>query len=306
MRCYLLPFSSQSIVGELNDSVDSHKLSRIQSLSISFEEVATMDLGLKERIAIVTGGDSGIGRATVEILAREGAKVAILNRNPEKLQQAVQELSRIREVFAVQADLTKPDAIESAKHQILERFGTVHILVHAAGITGAIGDFLTISDEDWYKAIEIDLMAVVRVCRAFIPVMQQGGWGRVVLLGSEDGVQPYPEDSPYCACKAAVLNLAKNLSKSYGKDGVLVNTVSPAFIATAMTDAMMKQRSQELGVSFEAAIDSFLKENRPHLELHRRGTVEEVAGVIAFLCSEQSSFVLGANWRVDGGSVATI
>ena len=88
--------------------------------------------------------------------------------------------------------------------------------------------------------------------------------------------------------------------------GVLVNMVSPAFIATAMTDAMMKARSEELGVSFDEAIDGFLKENRPHLELHRRGTVEEVAGVITFLCSERSSFVLGANWRVDGGSVATI
>lgn len=265
-----------------------------------------MDLGLTGKIAIVTGGASGIGKATAEILLREGAKVAVLTRSSEELEQATQELGRLGDVLAVQADLTQSNAIASAKQQILERFGTVQILVHAAGITGATGDFLTLSDEDWYKTIEIDLMSAVRICRAFIPVMQQGKWGRVVLLGSEDGVQPYPEDSPYCACKAAVLNLAKNLSKSYGKDGVLVNTVSPAFIATGMTDAMMKARSQELGVSFDDAIDSFLKENRPHLELHRRGTVEEVANVIAFLCSERSSFVLGANWRVDGGSVATL
>jgi 3-oxoacyl-[acyl-carrier protein] reductase len=111
---------------------------------------------------------------------------------------------------------------------------------------------------------------------------------------------------PYCACKAAVINLAKNLSKAYSKDGILINSVSPAFIATAMTDKMMELRSQELGVSFDDAIDSFLKENRPHIELHRRGTVEEVANVIAFLCSERSSFVLGSNWRVDGGSVAAL
>ena len=265
-----------------------------------------MDLGIKGKVAIVTGGTSGIGRATVELLLQEGVKVAILNRSPDDLRQAASELSHLGEVLAVEADLTQPDAIESAKRQVLEQFGTVHILVHAAGITGAVGDFLSISDEDWYKTIEIDLMAAVRTCRAFIPVMQQEQWGRVVLVGSEDAVQPYIEDSPYCACKAAVLNLAKNLSKSYGKDGVLVNTVSPAFIETALTDATLKARAEERGVSFDQALDSFLKENRPHIELHRRGKVEEVAGVIAFLCSERSSFVLGSNWRVDGGSVATI
>jgi 3-oxoacyl-[acyl-carrier protein] reductase len=146
----------------------------------------------------------------------------------------------------------------------------------------------------------------VRTCRAFIPTMRDMGWGRVILLGSEDAAQPYPEDLPYCACKAGLLNLAKGLSKSYGKDGVLVNTVSPAFIATPMTNAMMEKRAKETGVSFEEAVDSFLAENRPHLELRRRGKTEEVADVIAFLCSERSSFVLGANWRVDGGSVATI
>jgi 3-oxoacyl-[acyl-carrier protein] reductase len=265
-----------------------------------------MDLGLKDKIAIVTGGDSGIGKATAELLVREGAKVAILDRTQEKLDSAKQEIGKFGEVLAVQADLTKPEAIASAKQQILDHFGKVDILVHAAGITGATGDFLELSDDDWYETIEIDFMAAVRVCRAFIPGMQKAGWGRVVLLGSEDAVQPYPEDVPYCACKAAVLNLAKNLSKSYGKDGVLINTVSPAFIATAMTDKMMKQRAQEMDKSFDEAIASFLKENRPHLELHRRGTVEEVAAVITFLCSQQASFVLGANWRVDGGSVATI
>jgi 3-oxoacyl-[acyl-carrier protein] reductase len=263
-----------------------------------------MDLGLKGKVAIVTGGSSGIGKATAELLVHEGAKVAILERNPEKLQQVSQELGG--EIVPIPVDLTQPNQIESAKEQVIKQLGTVQILVHAAGITGATGDFLTLSDEDWYSTIDINLMAAVRVCRAFIPVMQQAKWGRIVLLGSEDGVQPYPEDSPYCACKAAVLNLSKNLSKSYGKDGILINMVSPAFIASAMTDKMMKARSQELGVSFDEAVADFLKENRPNIELHRRGTTEEVANVIAFLCSERSSFVLGANWRVDGGSVATI
>ncbi len=136
--------------------------------------------------------------------------------------------------------------------------------------------------------------------------MRQAGWGRVILFGSEDAEQPYVDELPYCAAKAAILNLTKGLSKSYGKQGVLVNTVSPAFIQTPMTDAMMEKRSKKLGVSFDAAVESFLKEERSTMVLQRRGQVEEVASLIAYLCSNQASFITGANFRVDGGSVATV
>lgn len=265
-----------------------------------------MDLGLLGKIAVITGGDSGIGQATAKLLLQEGAKVALINKTKESLQKATEEIGKFGEMLAVQADLTKPKEIEAGKRQILERFGTVNILVHAAGITGATKDFLELSDEDWQETIDIDLMGAVRSCRAFIPAMRENGWGRVVLISSEDAVQPYPEEMPYCACKAAILNLAKNLSKAYTKDGVLVNTVSPAFIATPMTDAMMEKQSKEMGISFDEAVSNFLAQNRPHLELKRRGRPEEVAAAIAFLCSEQSSFVVGANYRVDGGSVATL
>jgi NAD(P)-dependent dehydrogenase (short-subunit alcohol dehydrogenase family) len=155
-----------------------------------------MDLGLTGKVAIITGGDSGIGKSTAERLAQEGANVAVIDKTSESLEQAVQEIEKYGEVLAIQADLTKLDEVENAKRQILERFGTVHILVHAAGITGASKDFLELSDEDWYETIEVDLMATVRTCRAFIPAMQQAGWGRVILLSSEDAVQPYPEEMP--------------------------------------------------------------------------------------------------------------
>ncbi len=136
--------------------------------------------------------------------------------------------------------------------------------------------------------------------------MRGKGWGRIVLLASEDAVQPYADELPYCAAKAAVLSLVKGLSKTYGSEGILVNAVSPAFIATPMTDKMMEKRSSELGVGVEEAISSFLDEERPFMELKRRGEPEEVAAVIAFLASERASFVNGSNYRVDSGSVATI
>ena len=265
-----------------------------------------MELGIKGKVALITGGDSGMGRATAKLLADEGVKIALLDKTTEQLQATVEEVNTVGEAFAVKADLRHLSEVEAARDQIVEHYGTVDMVVNCAGITGATGDFMEISDEDWHEAIEVDLMGAVRVCRTFIPLMQKSGWGRVVLVTSEDAIQPYTDEMPYCAAKAGLLNFTKNLSKAYAKDGVLVNSVSPAFIATPMTDAMMEQRADKLGVSFDDAIATFLKEKRPHLELQRRGKAQEVAAVITFLCSQLSSFIVGANYRVDGGSVASI
>jgi len=265
-----------------------------------------MELGIKGKVALITGGDSGMGRATAKLLADEGVKIALLDKTTDQLHSTLEEVKTVGEAIAVQADLRNLAEVEAARDEIVSHYGTVDILVNCAGITGATGDFFEISDDDWHEAIEVDLMGAVRVCRTFVPLMQKSGWGRVVLITSEDAVQPYTDEMPYCAAKAGLLNFTKNLSNACAKDGVLVNSVSPAFIATPMTDAMMEKRAGQLGVSFDEAIATFLTEKRPHLELQRRGEAQEVAAVIAFLCSQLSSFVVGANYRVDGGSVASI
>ncbi|WP_338661386.1 SDR family oxidoreductase [Pararoseomonas sp. SCSIO 73927] len=263
-----------------------------------------MDLGIRGRVAVVTGGDSGIGLETARFLLAEGAKVILSDKDPAALERAAAGLDGA--VRAVAADLTVPAEVEALALAAREAFGPVGILVNAAGITGPTGPFHTLKDEDWRTALDVDFLSAVRICRALIPGMVEQGWGRVVLIGSEDAVQPYPDELPYCAAKAAILNLTKGLSKTYARQGVLVNSVSPAYIETPMTDAMMEKRAKERGTSFEEAVQSFLKEERPTLELRRRGRVEEVAAVIALLCSERASFVNGANYRVDGGSVATM
>ena len=265
-----------------------------------------MDLGIKDRVAVVTGGDSGMGLKTAEYLLHAGVKVVLSDKTAKDLQAAADSLASLGEVHPIVADLTKLADVTKLANATEERFGPVHILVNAAGITGPTGDFLTLTDEQWHEALDNDLMAAVRVCRAFIPGMRQAGWGRVILFGSEDAEQPYIDELPYCAAKAGILNLAKGLSKAYGQQGVLVNSVSPAFIQTPMTDAMMEKRSQKLGVSFDQAVESFLKEERPTMTLQRRGQVDEVASLIAYLCSNRASFITGANFRVDGGSVATV
>ena len=265
-----------------------------------------MDLGIRDRVAVVTGGDSGMGLKTAEFLLREGAKVMLTDLDLTALVTATGMLAGLGQVHPVAADLTRPEDVARLADEVVSRFGAAHILVHAAGITGPTGDFLELTEEDWRTALDTDFLSATRVLRAFLPGMRHAGWGRVVLFASEDAEQPYPDELPYCAAKAAVVNLAKGLSKAYAGDGVLVNVVSPAFIATPMTDAMMVKRAEKNGTSFDEAVTSFLDEERPTLELRRRGRPEEVAAAVAFLCSEHVSFITGSNLRVDGGSVATI
>lgn len=266
-----------------------------------------MDLGISQRTALITGGDSGIGWHTARMLLDEGATVVISDQDPDALAAAAKELKAPKgKLFAFAADIASVDSLQALHEQVQDAVGDIDILVQSAGVTGAQGLFHEITDEGWVKTIETDLIGPVRLVRQFLPSLRKGGWGRLIFLASEDAVQPYDDELPYCAAKAGILALAKGLSRSYASEGLLVNAVSPAFIHTPMTDAMMSKRASELGVTPAKAVQSFLAEERPYMELGRRGEPDEVAAVIAFLCSDRASFVNGSNYRVDSGSVATI
>lgn len=268
-----------------------------------------MDLKVKGKTAVITGGDSGMGLATAKILASEGVNIVLSDKTHDELEKAAEEVRQHAKennsVMAITADVTKNEEVLQLAAQAKEKFGSADIVVHCAGIRGAAGDFLTLSDEDWYKSIDTDLMGAVRVCRAFIPQMQEKGWGRIVLIASENALQPYQEESPYNACKAGIINLTKCLSRAYSKEGLMINCVSPAYVATPMTEEMMVQLAEKRDSSKEEAIEWFLENKRPNIVVDRRGKAHEVASVIAFLCSENASYVSGSNYRVDGGSVAT-
>jgi NAD(P)-dependent dehydrogenase (short-subunit alcohol dehydrogenase family) len=266
-----------------------------------------MDLGIAGKTALVTGADSGIGFEVAKQLLAEGVTVVISDMKQPELDEAAGKLDAPEgKLFAFSADVTDVDSIASLKTHVLDAVGDIDILVQCAGITGAQGYFHEIDDEGWTNTLEVDLMGPVRLVSAFLPSLRKNGWGRLVLTASEDGVQPYDDEIPYCAAKAGVLALMKGLSRTYAKEGLLVNAVSPAFIHTPMTDAMMEKRADENGTSVDEAIESFLTEKRPYMALKRRGEPEEVAAVMVFLCSQQASFVNGANYRVDSGAVASI
>lgn len=265
-----------------------------------------MDLGITGKLALVTGADSGIGWHTAQLLLDEGATVVVSDLDQDTLDEAAAALEAPPgRLHAFAADVTDIAQL-AALHGRVAPLGLVDVLVQSAGVTGAQGLFHEIDDDGWTSTLDTDLLGPVRLVREFLPDLRTGGWGRLVFLISEDAVQPYDDELPYCAAKAGVLALAKGLSRSYAREGLLVNCVSPAFIRTPMTDAMMTKRADQTGTDVDEAINSFLDEERPYLELKRRGEPEEVAAVVAFLCSERASFVNGSNYRVDAGSVATI
>ena len=266
-----------------------------------------MDLNITGKKALISGADSGIGWETAQILLDEGVTVVITDKDQDSLDEAAAKLvGDASRIHAFAADITSIESIAALEKNVQQAVGDIDILVQSAGITGAQGLFHEIDDEGWTSTLEVDLMGPVRLVKAFLPALRSGGWGRLVFVASEDAVQPYDDELPYCAAKAGILALAKGLSRSYALEGLLVNAVSPAFIHTPMTDAMMEKRADEKGTSTDEAIVSFLDEERPYMELKRRGEPQEVANVIAFLCSDLASFVNGSNYRVDSGSVATI
>jgi NAD(P)-dependent dehydrogenase (short-subunit alcohol dehydrogenase family) len=264
-----------------------------------------MDLKITGRTAVLTGAAGDMALETAKILQEEGCNLVLTDIDADELREAAGKLGD--GVVTVVADLTSQEGANEVAKAVEDAGWTADILVHAAGVTGAKGDPLAdIAEEDWHHAWNTDFMTAVRMSKALIPGMNDRGWGRVVFVTSENVAQPYPDEVVYNASKAAVLSFAKGMSQVYAQKGTLINCVAPAFIETDMTDGMMEMRADQMGVSFEEAIDSFLEEERPHLALKRRGKPEETAFVIACLCSERASFVNGANWRVDGGAVQAI
>ncbi len=262
-----------------------------------------MDYGLKDKVAVVTGGTGGIGAAIAEALAAEGARVAIVGRNQDEADKAA---AKIEAAIGIAADLTREEDAQAAIDKVMKRLGGVHALVNVAGGVTKFGSFDDLSDEDWRKDLDLNLMSAVRMVRAVLPAMRAQRWGRIISVASEDGIQPYPDVPNYACAKAALLALSKSLSKLLAMDGILVNTVSPAFVMTPLVERMLKEKAEEDSTDCDEAVKRFLSEKRPHIELKRPGRPEEVAAAVAFLASEQASFILGANLRVDGGSVPAV
>lgn len=269
-----------------------------------------MDLGIKGKVALVTGAATGIGEATAVELLDEGAVVVLSDKDSDRLEKTAEQYKRHDafkgRVFSCAADQTDVEAIKKLHEFVKAEVGAIDILVQNAGISGEQGLFHELDNAIFEQVMDVNFMGSVRIIREFLPDLRANGWGRIVLLSSENAVQPYKDELPYNASKAAMLAFGKGLSQTYAKEGLLVNVVSPAFIESDMTDELIEQEMEETGKSKEEVIENFLDEKKPFMSIKRRGEAKEVAAVIAFLCSDRASFVNGSDYRVDGGSVATI
>lgn len=257
-----------------------------------------MDLGLRGRVAIVTGGSRGIGRATARALAREGAAVAICARNEAGLRAAAEELSRetASEVIGLRADVENPADIGAFAAAVGERFGRIDILVNIAGthLRGTIDD---LREEELERQLRTKLFGFLRMIRAVLPLMRGQRDGRIVNVVGQAARHPHPDRLPSGMTNAGVLAMTKTLADGLAREGIRVNSVCPQCIDTDLVRTLVGKEVQERGVDAGVAAGGFTRAN----VLGRLGSPEEVANVIAFLVSDQAGFICGTSVSVDGG-----
>jgi 3-oxoacyl-[acyl-carrier protein] reductase len=257
-----------------------------------------MELGLKGKVALVTGGSKGIGRAVARGLAQEGARVSICAREKRHLEDAAKQLAdeTKSEVFAVAGDLTKPADVQHIVDATIQRFGRIDVLVNNAGAAPG-GRLLELTEEDWQKALQLKFMGYVRCAKAVIPHMQKQGGGRIVNIVGNDGVKPLGIELTPSAANAADLAVTVALAEQYGRDGICVNAINPGPVATERWDQLISGVAKMLGISVADA----QKKAERSIPLGRICTPEEVANVAVFVASERASFLNGALITCDGG-----
>ncbi len=257
-----------------------------------------MNLGLKDRVALVAASSQGIGRATAEAFAAEGCRVALCARNREILQSAAEKIRKQYgvEVLAEAFDVTDAAAVGRFVSTVAGKFGGVDICVTNAGGPPAKG-FLAATLKDWQRALEANFLSTVYFAREVIPHMQRRRWGRIITITSITTKQPVADLVLSNAVRAAVVGLVKSLANEFGKDGILVNNVGPGFTATDRLKELAKSRAAASGKSEQEMFDGWAAD----APLRRLGDPREVAETIVWLASERASYITGQTVLVDGG-----
>jgi 3-oxoacyl-[acyl-carrier protein] reductase len=261
-----------------------------------------MDLGLAGKVAIITGGSEGIGKAAAMRLVAEGARVTIVARRGDVLQAACKEING--EAFPVAGDITEAETRERVVAATLERFGRIDILVNNAG-TSAAKPFDAVGDEEWQADFDLKLWAAVRMIRAVVPEMRKSRGGRIVNVTNLAGRTPGASSMPTSVSRAAGIALTKALSKDLAKDNILVNTVCIGLIKSGQHEKRHARQSNE--APGETLDDFYRKQAAARaVPLGRVGEAHEAGDVIAFLVSGRASYITGVAINIDGGTSAVV
>ena len=262
-----------------------------------------MDLGLKDKVAIVGGGSKGLGRACAQVLAEEGAKVTICSRTSADLAKAADEIreSTGAEVMTYAADLDKLESITGLIDATVERFGGLDILVNNSG-GPPLARAADATKEQWETAVHRSLIFFGRMCRESIPHLRARGGGRIINILASTVYNPIPNLALSGATRMGVVAYSKSLADEVGRDGILVNNVCPGSILSDRMLSNVTSRANELGISVEDALANRAEETA----LGRVGEPVELANLVAFLASDKSTYITGTTILVDGGLVRSV
>lgn len=265
-----------------------------------------MDLGLTNKVAIITGGSEGIGKAAAHRMAEEGARVVIVARRPDVLEAAAQGIRAATGgvVLPVQGDVTEPATINRVVKTTLDNFGRVDVLVNNAGVSMA-KPFENVSDDDWEADFDLKVWGAVRFIRAVIPEMRKAGGGRIINVTNLGGRTPGASSMPTSISRAAGIAITKGLSKDLARDNILVNTVCIGLIKSGQHEhrhAELKEANPNL------TIEEFYAERvkTRGVPLGRVGEAHEAGDIITFLASERASYLTGIAINIDGGTSAVV
>lgn len=257
-----------------------------------------MDLGIKDKVALVTAASKGLGKAVAIQLALEGAKVIICSRNLESLQKAKSEIAEKtnNEVLIFACDVTEEKKVKQMINSIINEFGTIDILITNAGGPPA-GSFSDFDIKDYRKAVELNLISTISLCQKVVPLMQKQKWGRIVMMTSVSVKQPIDSLILSNTARTGVIGFMKSLSNEVAKDGITVNSICPGYTKTQRVENLAKGFVE----SNKGTLEEFYKKLETDIPMKRIGTPDEFAQTVAFLVSEGAGYITGVSLKVDGG-----